>query len=362
MDLIAFVFGLVASVTGLVSFINVNTVLELAKYFSIGDFALFAVVLSFARVPFEILSFTLIGAFNESTAVATSKDVQSFSVLLKQSAAAMFVALLLLPASTYVLALIWSGVKTYSILLAVLVFGVVAFKYFKKNILDSAVVVLLAGTCGLVALGTLSSSGLFPLLTGLYAIPVLLFTSKPTQKGYKDAAFSLKVSVAGAVGAMFASLLPATGVSIVAILCMAVFAIESLAFQSLVFSIYSARVVFDFANVYTISKARSMAATLLPYTLSYDAMFLLTLIGIGSFLLTAGIVHVFGSRLKLNLSQSRVKIILIALILLAVVIQTGPFGVLVLATSSAIGLYSTKCDNRLLLASSLLAGALSTLF
>lgn len=362
MDLTSIIFGLVASVTGLVSFINVNTILEFSRYFSLNDFALFAVVLSFARVPFEILSFTLVGAFNESTAVATSKDVESFNVLLKQSVAAMFVALLLLPASTFVLAFVWSEIKTYSIILAVLLFGVVSFKYFNKNVLDAAVVVLFAGACGLVTLGTLSSSGLFPLLSGLYAIPVLLLTDKVKQKEGKGSKFSLRLSVAGAIGAMFASLIPATGVSVVAILCMAAFAIESLAFQSLVFSIYSARLLFDFANVYTISKARSMAATLLPYTLSYDEMFSLILIGIGSFLLTAAIVGAFGSRLKLNLNQSSVKIILIALILLAVAIQSGPFGVLVLATSSAIGLYSTKCDNRLLLASSLLAGALSTLF
>ena len=363
MELTTILTGLIASLTGLVSFVNINTIIEFLKYVQIPDFTLFVVVLTFARVPFEILSFTFLGTFNETTVIATSKNLQNFNVLLKQSILAVFFALLFLPASTFVLPIIWSEIKTYTIILSALLFSFISIKYFKKNWKETTTVILLSSICGIITLHTLSSSGLFPLLTGLYAIPTLLIISEKQEKHLQKTEFNFKISLAGAIAALISGVLPAVGSSLVAILAAGIFTLESFAFQSLVFSIYSARIIFDFANVYTIGKARSMAATLLPYNITYEQMLTLVIIGIACMLLTSGMAYLLSTKLKkININTQITKHVLLILIIIAVAIQTGPFGILAMTTSTIIGIYAAKCENRILLSACLIASALSTLF
>ena len=362
MDLISILIGLALSVTGLVSFIHVNLVLEFTKHLPLADVGLFAVVLTFARLPFEILAFTAFGGFNELTSISkTSAQVQNFKTLLKQSLLACAFAILLFPASTFVLPLIWGEIKQYTALITGFLFLVISFKYFKKNALETLVVIGLASACGILALNSLSSDGLFPLLTGLYAIPALVIAGNEVTRK-KEEKFDAKISLAGALAALFSSLLPAVGPALVAIIASGFFSIETLAFQSLVFSIYASRTVFDFTNIYTIQKARSSAATLLPVNISYDQILLLVLAAFVCLLVTGFIASWISGKVKLNLENFKTKIAITGLIVVAVILQTESFGLLVLLTSGAVGIYAAKCDNRLLLGVSLIAPLLALVF
>ncbi len=267
------------------------------------------------------------------------------SVLLAAGASA-----LLLPVSLWLLPAAYSLVQpNIAIILVVASLFLLASEKEAKKIAAASVVFILAGLLGIATLRGAINDPLFPAFSGLFAASGILlsFTSSqavPKQKSEKTKLDFLPFVAMGVLFGMLSDLLP----GIAAPAQIAIFASVFLAtddarkFLALVSSIAASHAVFAFGALVSIGKARDGALAILNEIKPVMPSDLPVLVGI--FILSIGVSSFLLMRLAKmadalqHLDLRTLNFAVLAYLVCAVAVISGAEGLLLLATSTAVGM------------------------
>lgn len=240
-------------------------------------------------------------------------------------------------------------------IIAVVIFMMLSEKKLKK-ILFSGLILLLSGILGMLVLNSsiiLPQNALFPTLTGLFAISTLLISIAETTKIPKQQNKPIKMptldifkSIVLAVAAgILVGLLPAVGVSQAATFMQYLGGLgEARTFLITLSGINTANEVISLNSLYLISNPRSGASVAIERILP-EINFNDMLLFIGVILLSAGIVVPITlylgrevPKFLVKLNYTYLSLAVIGFLVLLIGVMTGISGLLIAATSTAIGL------------------------
>lgn len=368
--LIAIALGIFTGIfTGITPGIHVNLVSAtlfaispiLLKYTSALSLAVFIIALAVTHSFLDTIPSIYLGAPDDENALSVlpgqrmllrGEAYQAVKITILGAYSGLIIAICLIPLFMLIANIIYPFLKPY---LAYLLVIFIAFMILReKQKLWSFILFFLAGTLGVL---TLSMPGLkeplFPLLSGLFGVSGLLLsffdnTKIPQQKITKEIDFKIKELLRVLAGSSLAVFLiqffPGTGPAQGAVLSSQIVRnIKDKGYLALVGAMGTMSVIFSLVTFYTLGKAKDGAIVIISK---------LTTIGLSSFILLnvtyliAGSVAVF---LVLFLSKKFSKIIvkvnykvlvisIIMFIIFMCIVLNGPIGLIVLTTSSAIGL------------------------
>ncbi len=383
--LVEFALGLAAVLTGLLAFVHANFVLQTAGFLLPAGFskAVFASSLSFSKLAFEVIPtlFFVIPSTSFGIALLPSQKLvlegrafEALKLILASFLAAALFSVALLPTVLVLLPLAYQAVAPASgfLLLAVIAFSLLSGG--KKT--ASVFAFLLSGCLGLVLLSKpIIREPLFPLLSGLFAVPALLFSLDAVRPPQADddgegVRLDLKVVFASVVVGAFSSLLPAmTPVLLVSIMF---FIAQSplwdfrnpferqggraelwkdefnpggrrtLVFLQASSAALVSKTFFDFAAFSAIGKARSGAVAFAAGELrSPDALAVTLAAGLAALFLSTAAVLLLCRKLPhllpAGILAGRTHYCVLFFIVLASCALGGPAGLLALAVSSGVG-------------------------
>ncbi|MFH0836196.1 MAG: tripartite tricarboxylate transporter permease [Candidatus Micrarchaeota archaeon] len=354
MDVLAFAYGLLLGVTGLIPFVHVNTLLDLIP---LAPNAVFIVALSFSHLVFETIPAVFFGVPSASQSVSV---LPAHEMLLKGQAGTAFklissallkailFSFFLLPLAWLVLPLAFDVVKPLTAV--VLLFLLAAFFYSdsSKGRFFGFVVFALSGTLGfLVFKFVLVPNSLFPLLAGLFGVPALLVSGKGKLKldfeGESASADSLLVFYGCLLGC-FSVLLPAVTPALLSAVVFLFMENDSKRFLQLSSAVVGSKLFFDFVGVAVIGKARSGAAAFFQQSISSISLLELAVLlasGLLAFSLALLALAAALPLLKKMLSSldfGLLNSVILLLVACGVFFSSGALGLLVLAAASCIGL------------------------
>ncbi len=218
----------------------------------------------------------------------------------------------------------------------------------KEKIPHALLVFLLSGVLGYLALNSTINEPLFPLFTGLFAISALIMGTKNRDVPEKQEDRLLKLNfkkfiLLGILLGFIADLFPGIGSPAqVAVFASAFVAMKSREFLALTSSIASSHVVFAIASMVILGRARvgalAAAGSIAEFTaqdIPFMAGILMLSLGMGAIFLIA-VSRLAGPILRANFLA--INSVIAAFLLFTVALLSGPLGLLVLATATAIGL------------------------
>jgi putative membrane protein len=231
--------------------------------------------------------------------------------------------------------------------------------------------VALSGALGVIVLDNFSDAMLFPLLFGLFGLPMLLLSAErgvtlPTNVSFDEAplppSFVLSGIATGTLAGVLAGLLPGVGTSQAAVLAQAALENSKEAprrFLIALGGVNAADVMFSFFALWLIGNPRSGLAVAVGQMIAVTQQNFLIIIS--AVIFSAGI----GAYITLRLSRkavfwlrrfdyARLCSCTAAFIALLVLLFTGPLGLLVLAVSTAVGMVPNLANVRRSLAMSCL--------
>ncbi len=334
-------FAVFLSFTGLVPFIHVNTIVELLSGVEFTNFGLFAAVLVFSRLSFELVANSKLGLASEETVYSLGKSKTSrknIEIILFHCGAAVLVSILLFPFFSLFAKAAFNLLKPITPVLLIGVF--VWFIALQRDKANALLVSLLAGAAGIITLEKNLPNALFILLTGLYAVPFLLRNEAPAAHAVTA---SNKLVILGSVIGMSSAFLPAMTPATLTVIALGFLDKQHKGFVPLNASILGSRTVSDFAAVEFLEKGRSGATAKMLETTSYPFQEIYAYIAIGaalSFVAALIALHVFRF-LPSNLGIKTRAITFIS-IALYVAHTSGALGIASLCTCALIGLTCTE--------------------
>ena len=347
--------------SGLVPGIHSNTVASVLSSLPIPPdaFALIVVAVLGAHLIFQFFPSVFLSIPDDSVVASVlpghrmaleGRGREAITVCVASVMLAATSSALLLPVSLVVMPILYALVQpNMSIILVAASLFLLASEREMGKMALAAFVFLLAGALGIATLRGSISDPLFPAFSGLFAASGILLSFTSHQRIPKQAAGETKLDflpyvAVGVLFGMLSDLLP----GIAAPAQIAVFASAGLAtkdakkFLALVASIAASHGVFAFASLLSIDKAREGALAILNEIKPVFPGDLPVLIGV--FLLSIGVSAFLLMRLSRHanlLQKFDVKTInlgVLAYLVCAVAIISGAGGLLLFATSTAVGL------------------------
>lgn len=229
---------------------------------------------------------------------------------------------------------------------------------FRENYVWSAVAVfLLAGFLGLFAFNSPVREPLLPMLSGLFGVSGLIVSinSKvkiPMQKvpRLREAGFgvnSLKPIFAGAIVSSLSSFLPGVGAGHAAVLSSEIADIDEDKnnFLFLVGMINTVVMALSFVTVYVAGRTRTGAAVAVSKLLgeiSFGNLFVVLLVvsvsGLIAFLVGVNLSKIFASRIC-SFDYTKISLMVLGILVIVNFVLTNWVGLVVLVTSSALGVF-----------------------
>lgn len=352
--------GIVLGASGLVAFLHTNFILQVSHAFLPQGFSksVFASSLSFSKIVFELIPtlFFVIPSTSFGVSLLPSQKLllegKALKVL-KTTVASFLIAgacsIALLPLVIAVLPLASASLAPF-VGFVLLAFTILSFSSTKRP-LESAFAFALSGALGLVLLSKpVVSEPLFPLLSGLFGIPALLFSldsQKPSASRQSHAVeCDVKLIFLACVFGGFSSLLPAvTPMLLVAVLFifMERNAVgersEELVIQAGAAALVS-KTFFDFVAFQATGKARSGAVAFASSELqSLSGLGLALAAGLVSLFIACAIMLLLYPRLAgLPFEGRKASVAVLCFIVLACFAFNGPLGLFVLGVSACTGI------------------------
>ena len=262
------------------------------------------------------------------------------------------------------LPIIYATIKQYIgfILIAILGFIIIFSKKYVKTIF----IISLAGLLGIISTQIMifQNTALFPLLTGLFAFPMLITQIKhqthiPEQiidiSEHLLNKENILSATVGSLAGMFSGLLPGVGASQAAIITSPTAGLRKTkdSFLVRIGAITTSNIILSFLALWLISKPRSGAAVAVQQLISgiinfglTEFLFILPIILISAAI--AAVTTLFLAKLLIrNISKiNYVKLSLAVLILLniLILILTGPIGFILSWTACIIGIITIKLN------------------
>jgi len=224
----------------------------------------------------------------------------------------------------------------------------------KGNKWSAILIVLLSGVLGILVLNLPSlSNPLFPLLTGLFGVSTLLISLKdktniPKQNVKDDLKLDKKEATKAISSSFIVSLVagfvPGIASSQSAIISSSFFKkLKSEYFIIMTGLINTVIMITSFAALYSIGKARNGAVIVVSkilegITLDYLIIFIAASLFVGGIatILSLKIAKVF-SKYITKINYKKVSITIISILLLLVLVLTGPIGLLIAGIATAVG-------------------------
>jgi putative membrane protein len=360
MELIGVIAGMLLGIfSGLLPGVHTNTVIAVLMGMGIEPgFLSFVIVATFAaHIVFEFFPAIFLGVPDETTVVSVlpgqrllleGKGVEGLRICAVSILCATCLSILLFPVSLAVFPFIYSLIKP--IMLPLLVGGSVLLLATEgewKKVVIALVVFLLAGAIGLITLNGGISEPLFPSFTGMFAVSSLMVGSSGSRKLPRQETgpfeFDFKrFIVIGVMLGMLADLFPGIGAPAqIAVFASIFLSLAPRSYLALTSSVAVSHAVFAFGSLLTIQKARVGALIALgqvaDITLSSVPIFLssfLVVVGIASLLL---ILFSRAAKSFCSLNFQALNAILLLYLIILVFVVSGPIGLLLLGTASALG-------------------------
>lgn len=365
------IFGLICgTITGLVPGIHVNLVSStllvlsphLLKYFSVLELSAFIVSMSVTHTFLDTIPSTYLGAPDSDTALGvlpghrmllSGEGHNAIKLTIVGSLGGLLLSVFLFPAFYYFTLSTYEHLQKH---MGMILIAIVCFMLLKANKkLWSLCVFLLSGILGVVLLNTnIIENPLFPLFSGLFGISTLMysFSSRETIPKQKTNAM-LKIRkgilsrslITGQVSGFLTAMLPGLGASSAAVIGLQFNRkLGDKGFLILIGSISTVNFTLSLATLLAVNKARNgsvIAVQELIGTLSSTeaVTLILTALAAGSFAVILGLNISKGfSKLMKRVDYRKMVLSVIALITLLTFLLTGWIGILVLVTSTALGL------------------------
>lgn len=269
--MIGFIEGFLAGIAGALPFVHVNLVLKLFPALPQGlELAQFAAALTFSHLAFSLLPTLLLfiptGA--QATAILPFRSFAPGKVI-EVAAGTLLLALLasiaLLPLLAPLLPLAFAWAKPQMPwLLPALILLFFASERSLEDAANGAMVFLLSGLLGAVVLDLPNlPDPLFPLLSGLFAVPALLAARQSPQARAAQAGIpkpEWRLVLAGVLAGAFSTLFPALSPGVLAGACLLFFEGRPERFLALSASIASSKAFYDFIAALQVGKARNAVA------------------------------------------------------------------------------------------------------
>jgi putative membrane protein len=368
--LLAIAVGVTAgTVTGITPGIHVNLVAAalfalspfLLNYASALSLAVFIIALAVTHSFLDTIPSIYLGAPDEENALSVlpgqrmllrGEAYQAVKITILGAFAGLIIAICLIPLFILIANKIYPLLKPY---LAYLLLGIIAFMILReKQKFWSFLLFILSGALGVLTFSIPNlKEPMFPLLSGLFGVSGLLLsffdnTSIPEQKISKEIDMKIeelvKIICASSIGVFFIQFFPGTGPSQGAVISSQIIKnIKDKGYLALVGAMGTMSVIFSLVTFYTLGKAKDGSIVVISklMQISFGSFFVLV-----STFLTAGSIAVFlvlflskkFSKLIVKVNYKVLVLSIIGFIILMGIILNGPIGILVLITSTAIGL------------------------
>lgn len=259
----------------------------------------------------------------------------------------------LVPILIFVMPRLYHLIKDY--IYIILIVAVLFLILKEKNKLQTLLVFSIAGTLGLITLNMPNlKEPLLPLLSGLFGLSSLILSIKNNTKIPEQIITKLEITqdkikyiIIGTISGIISGFLPGLGSSQISVLVSSVIKnIESKDFLILNSSINAANMIVSFIALYVINKARSGSAVAVSKILEKitltNLILIISVILISIFIatiLTINLSRVF-SRLITKINYKFACLGIIFLLIALVFIISEPIGLLVLLTSTSLGIYT----------------------
>jgi len=375
--LLAFLSGLATGILGALPFLHTNLILQFARDFLTSNaLALFTASLAFSHLVFETIPmlFFAIPAQNQNISllpaqslVLGGKTIKAFKIVTQSLFYAVLIAFALLPfalAATPIAQTLVQPIQGIALLAVIALAFYKSGSQSKRKLLLGAFFFTLAGLLGLASLSLpVAREPLFPLLTGLFGIPAILFSNKRKEKKEDEKReekekrcstffnVNLKLVFYAVLAASASVLLPAVTPALVAGLLFVFMSEDRESFLTASTAVVGAKMVFDFAAIHSIGKARSGAAAVIQNAftpanasntkaISLSDLIAVEAAGATAFFTALALLLVFGKhftktfrKLETNTVYATALITVIA----ATYFISGAGGILILASASALG-------------------------
>ncbi len=376
---IAIIIGIfLGIITGLLPGLHVNSIAAimlsampfLSDFFSLFGIAAIIAAMAISHVFFDFLPSIFLGAPEENTALSVlpghalllkGKGLFAFRLAVFGCLLGLISVVLLSPILVFIIPFIFNLLQPYigAILVLISVFVILYEKSLKNKLLSFSVFII-SGILGIIVFKLNIPEPLLPMLAGLFGVSTLLKSmldnaNIPEQNNADEMPVNLRESLksfsAGIFSGSLISIFPAVGPAQSAIVARSMLRkIRSESYLIMLGCIASVSAVFALVTLYSIGKARngSIVALSQLLDLSTASFYLLMLVmltsgGIAA-ILSLNLARYF-SRLVEAINYKLLSSCTILFIVSLVFFFSGIIGVLVLATSTAIGMTAVSAGT-----------------
>lgn len=385
--LLGIILGLI---TGLLPGIHPNTIVALVPVLvmamPVNIYYLIAMIVSMSivNVMADFVPSILLGAPDPDVALSVmpghrllmeGRGYKAIKLSVIGCLVAVVVIIAISPLLAATLPIIYSIMKQWIGYLLIIVLGVLVV--LSRKIIPAIIIILLASLLGIVSMQIplqATDLALFPLLTGLFAFPMLLIqlrqkTNIPKQIIETEQLLTKETFLSAAVGSfagMFSGLLPGVGASQAAMLSGAGAGNKNPeSFIVRLGAISMSNIILSFMSLWLITRARSGAAVAIQNLLASRIVF-----GVNEFIFIIPIIlvtSIIGAIATLFLAKhaikylprinySKLSLCVFASLIVLIALLTGPVGLLLATLATIVGLI----NNRLHVLHSALMAALIT--
>ncbi len=369
--LIAIVFGIsIGTITGIIPGIHINLVVTLLIGFSASllhyitpiVLCIFIIALAITHIFLDFIPSIFLGAPEESTTLSVlpghryilaGNGLMAVKLALIGSFFGLFGASILMYPLIKFIALLYPIIKNYMLFFLLFIIGSMIIQNTRK--VWAIIVFILAGIAGFLVFNIPNvREPLFPLLTGLFGTATLLISLNekniiPQQWDTETIAIERKVIwkalISGQCSAVFVSLFPGVSPAIAAIFGMQLTKnIGDHGYMMLQGCINSAGFLLSIGTVYAIQKARNGAVVGIQQLLGIITLQEVFLFALAS-LITAALavpLTLFFARIFCTIinkvNYKKLVIAILCFIVLLTIIISSWIGILILITTTAIGM------------------------
>jgi len=362
----------VGTITGLIPGFHINTVIPLILgmtflFASPYYLTTFIVSLTITWIFISYIPSVFLGAPQEDTSLAVlpghrllleGRGYEAIKLTIIGGMGSLIITLILVAIFSSSFSNLYDMLRPYiQYLIAIVVLFMIASEKKLRKILSAAFIILLSGFFGIITLSSSivpSENVFFPMLTGMFGLSTIIISMKgkskiPTQKEDSNLNISkvdlLKFILLGSVAGTIVGLLPSIGVSQAATIVSYLGRLgETRSFLVSLSGIRVAHEVVSLLSLYIIKTPRSGGSIaiqqVLPELTFYDA---LLMVGVICFVsgIAVLITMFLGKRIPKFLAKVNYKYLSLTVIifmLVMVFLMTGVYGLLIVFTSTSIGL------------------------
>ncbi len=372
--LLSTLFGVFAGIfTGLIPGIHINLIALLLFIYSGAllthtfpiVLAVFIVSMSITHSFLDFIPSIFLGAPEESTALSIlpghsllleGRGYEAVKLATIGGYLGIILVLLLTPVLVLILPQIYKYLEKFIPFLLILASGFLILKEQQGKRLLSLVLFVTSGILGILTLNLMViKEPLFPLLTGLFGTSIIISsiykkTSVPEQElksqkiDKRDIFDALK---GGIISGPACSFLPGMGAAQAAVLGSSLSKNERKPFLILLGVISTLVAGLNFVALYAINKPRSGTSIIVGRLIEIDAFSLgavlsaMLISGSISVLLSLYFARIFAKNVT-KINYSRINLGVLAFLVLLSVVISGPYSLIVLITSTSIGLLASE--------------------